>query len=219
MEVSHQEFIKGRWKICPPENLLWFTAHHLQHSLTAKDRDTLLRNLSRWAKASQGRCLKIEFLSSMLHLSLRSVQKQWRKRSLKWVKPASHLKSNNRLWTRKWKSWACLGESRVNIHGFQRLDRVRHALILLNTKWALNPNGRSPPISHHVHVLKSPRAWSILSRRAKLFGWQDTYVFSKAMGEMLLDSLRGDIPVVVLRPSVVESTLAEPFPGWMEGIR
>lgn len=55
--------------------------------------------------------------------------------------------------------------------------------------------------------------------RAKLFGWQDTYVFSKAMGEMLLESLRGDLPVVVLRPSVVESTLAEPFPGWMEGIR
>nr|XP_024380705.1 fatty acyl-CoA reductase 2-like [Physcomitrium patens]PNR50630.1 hypothetical protein PHYPA_009816 [Physcomitrium patens] len=55
--------------------------------------------------------------------------------------------------------------------------------------------------------------------RAKLFGWQDTYVFSKAMGEMLVESLRGEIPVVVLRPSVVESTLAQPFPGWMEGIR
>lgn len=39
------------------------------------------------------------------------------------------------------------------------------------------------------------------------------------MGEMLVESLHGDIPVVVLRPSVVESTLAEPFPGWMEGIR
>lgn len=39
------------------------------------------------------------------------------------------------------------------------------------------------------------------------------------MGEMLLESLRGDLPVVVLRPSVVESTLAEPFPGWLEGIR
>jgi fatty acyl-CoA reductase len=58
-----------------------------------------------------------------------------------------------------------------------------------------------------------------ISRRAKLFGWQDTYVFSKAMGEMLVESLRGDIPVVILRPSVVESTLADPFPGWMEGIR
>lgn len=55
--------------------------------------------------------------------------------------------------------------------------------------------------------------------RAKRFGWQDTYVFTKAMGEMMIDKLREDIPVVVIRPSVIESTLSEPFPGWMEGNR
>ncbi|KAL3623809.1 Fatty acyl-CoA reductase 2 [Castilleja foliolosa] len=56
-------------------------------------------------------------------------------------------------------------------------------------------------------------------QRAKKFGWQDTYVFTKAMGEMMIDNLRGDIPVVVIRPSVIESTYKEPFPGWMEGNR
>lgn len=56
-------------------------------------------------------------------------------------------------------------------------------------------------------------------QRAKKFGWQDTYVFTKAMGEMMIDNLRGDIPVVVIRPSVIESTFKEPFPGWMEGNR
>lgn len=55
--------------------------------------------------------------------------------------------------------------------------------------------------------------------RAKKYGWQDTYVFTKAMGEMLIDGLRGDIPVVIIRPSVIESTYKEPFPGWMEGNR
>ncbi|XP_057983479.1 fatty acyl-CoA reductase 2, chloroplastic [Malania oleifera] len=55
--------------------------------------------------------------------------------------------------------------------------------------------------------------------RAKKYGWQDTYVFSKAMGEMLIDNMRGDIPVVIIRPSVIESTYREPFPGWMEGNR
>ncbi|CAM8971448.1 unnamed protein product [Rhodiola kirilowii] len=55
--------------------------------------------------------------------------------------------------------------------------------------------------------------------RAKKYGWQDTYVFTKAMGEMMLDDMRGDIPVAVIRPSVIESTLKEPFPGWMEGNR
>ncbi|WOG97996.1 hypothetical protein DCAR_0417337 [Daucus carota subsp. sativus] len=57
------------------------------------------------------------------------------------------------------------------------------------------------------------------SERAKKYGWQDTYVFSKAMGEMLIDNMRGDVPVVIIRPSVIESTYKEPFPGWMEGNR
>ncbi|KAI4300651.1 hypothetical protein L6164_034003 [Bauhinia variegata] len=55
--------------------------------------------------------------------------------------------------------------------------------------------------------------------RARRYGWQDTYVFTKAMGEMMIDKLREDIPVVIIRPSVIESTFREPFPGWMEGNR
>ncbi|KAL9428312.1 hypothetical protein AB3S75_030325 [Citrus x aurantiifolia] len=55
--------------------------------------------------------------------------------------------------------------------------------------------------------------------RARKYGWQDTYVFTKAMGEMVIDNMRGDIPVVIIRPSVIESTCKEPFPGWMEGNR
>ncbi|XWS43283.1 hypothetical protein CRYUN_Cryun16bG0089700 [Craigia yunnanensis] len=55
--------------------------------------------------------------------------------------------------------------------------------------------------------------------RARKYGWQDTYVFTKAMGEMMINNMRGEIPVVVIRPSVIESTCKEPFPGWMEGNR
>ncbi|KAL5231799.1 hypothetical protein ABZP36_030575 [Zizania latifolia] len=56
-------------------------------------------------------------------------------------------------------------------------------------------------------------------KRARNFGWPNTYVFTKAMGEMLLGHLRGDLPVVVVRPSIITSILKEPLPGWMEGIR
>uniref|UniRef100_A0A0E0LTH3 Fatty acyl-CoA reductase n=1 Tax=Oryza punctata TaxID=4537 RepID=A0A0E0LTH3_ORYPU len=56
-------------------------------------------------------------------------------------------------------------------------------------------------------------------KRAKHFGWPNTYVFTKAMGEMLLGHLRGDLPVVIIRPSIITSILKEPLPGWMEGIR
>ncbi|GAB4851490.1 hypothetical protein Ancab_030892 [Ancistrocladus abbreviatus] len=55
--------------------------------------------------------------------------------------------------------------------------------------------------------------------RARKYGWQDTYVFTKAMGEMLLGGMRGEVPLVILRPSVIESTYRDPFPGWIEGNR
>ncbi|KAH9317089.1 hypothetical protein KI387_018858, partial [Taxus chinensis] len=56
-------------------------------------------------------------------------------------------------------------------------------------------------------------------KRANKYGWPNTYTFTKAMGEMLVGERRGDLPVVIIRPSVIESTFADPFPGWMEGSR
>ncbi|XP_071711120.1 alcohol-forming fatty acyl-CoA reductase-like [Rutidosis leptorrhynchoides] len=56
-------------------------------------------------------------------------------------------------------------------------------------------------------------------QRANHYGWPNTYVFTKALAEMLIGHLKGDMPVVILRPSIVTSTYKEPFPGWVEGIR
>ncbi|CAN0927495.1 Fatty acyl-CoA reductase 2, chloroplastic [Linum grandiflorum] len=62
------------------------------------------------------------------------------------------------------------------------------------------------------------------SERAKKFGWHDTYTFTKAMGEMMIGEYAQlpdfNVPVVVLRPSIIESTYyADPFSGWIEGNR
>ncbi|XP_077230437.1 alcohol-forming fatty acyl-CoA reductase-like isoform X1 [Tasmannia lanceolata] len=56
-------------------------------------------------------------------------------------------------------------------------------------------------------------------QRARFFGWPNTYVFTKAMGEMLLGRFRENIPLVIIRPTIITSTYREPFPGWIEGIR
>ncbi|XP_031112843.1 alcohol-forming fatty acyl-CoA reductase-like [Ipomoea triloba] len=56
-------------------------------------------------------------------------------------------------------------------------------------------------------------------QRARTYGWPNTYVFTKAMGEMLLGKLRDNVPLVIIRPTIITSTYNEPFPGWVEGIR
>ena len=56
-------------------------------------------------------------------------------------------------------------------------------------------------------------------RRARRFGWNDSYTLSKAMGEQLIVKLRGDLPTAIVRPAIVESSLEDPEPGWVEDLK
>ncbi|GAB2248805.1 hypothetical protein Droror1_Dr00012164 [Drosera rotundifolia] len=56
-------------------------------------------------------------------------------------------------------------------------------------------------------------------QRAVQYGWPNVYVFTKSMGEMLIGRLKENLPVVILRPTVITSTYKEPVPGWIAGLR
>ena len=50
--------------------------------------------------------------------------------------------------------------------------------------------------------------------RALSLGWPDAYPFTKALGEKaLVEQFEGTVPIAVVRPSIIESALAEPRPG------
>lgn len=48
-------------------------------------------------------------------------------------------------------------------------------------------------------------------------GWPDTYALTKALGERLLNETSERTTIV--RPSIIESALHRPRPGWLEGIK
>ncbi|MDQ6751250.1 MAG: HAD-IB family hydrolase, partial [Actinomycetota bacterium] len=54
--------------------------------------------------------------------------------------------------------------------------------------------------------------------RARGLGWSDGYGLSKALGEraLLAEEVR---PLSIMRPSIIESALRDPYPGWIEGIK
>ncbi len=54
---------------------------------------------------------------------------------------------------------------------------------------------------------------------ARQRGWNDTYTYTKALGEQMVVRHRGDVPTAIIRPSVIESSIAEPNPGWLDGLR
>jgi len=55
--------------------------------------------------------------------------------------------------------------------------------------------------------------------RSRALGWPDAYAFTKSLGESALLDSRGDLPVTLVRPSIVESALSQPRPGWIRGFR
>jgi long-chain acyl-CoA synthetase len=55
-------------------------------------------------------------------------------------------------------------------------------------------------------------------RRANELGWPNTYTFTKSLAESLLWKHGSGLPIAIVRPAIVESSVSQPFRGWNEGI-
>jgi alcohol-forming fatty acyl-CoA reductase len=90
------------------------------------------------------------------------------------------------------------------------------AILELATGWRAELEaeaGSSPGSERRVEERLSERG----RRFAAAAGWPDTYSMTKAVGEMLL--LKESSKTTIVRPSIVESALRQPRPGWLEGFK
>jgi hypothetical protein len=81
------------------------------------------------------------------------------------------------------------------------------------------------PSTELAGVLKRNRARWVRNRlvrvglrRAQHLGWPNTYTFTKSLGESILIGEGHNLPIAIVRPSIVESSTRSPFAGWNEGI-
>jgi HAD superfamily hydrolase (TIGR01490 family) len=97
------------------------------------------------------------------------------------------------------------------------LDRLRR-----EARSRLGPAG-TPSQARAVERLRQRWVRDRLVERgrahARAVGFTDIYAFTKAMAERAVVELAPEMPLSIVRPSVIESALAEPFPGWLEGFR
>jgi hypothetical protein len=54
-------------------------------------------------------------------------------------------------------------------------------------------------------------------KRALSWGWPNTYTYTKSLAESLLFEKSTGVVFSIVRPSIVESAVQFPFPGWNEG--
>ena len=55
--------------------------------------------------------------------------------------------------------------------------------------------------------------------RATSLGFPDAYAFTKAMAEQAVQEIKEDIPLSIVRPSIIESSWQSPVSGWIRGFR
>jgi hypothetical protein len=54
--------------------------------------------------------------------------------------------------------------------------------------------------------------------RARELGWPNTYTLTKGVAESLIAKYGEGLPIAVVRPAIVETSVEKPFRGWNEGI-
>lgn len=57
------------------------------------------------------------------------------------------------------------------------------------------------------------------AERARSLGWTDAYTFTKALGERVVEAHARTHRASIVRPSIIESSLQRPYPGWIEGFK
>ncbi len=56
------------------------------------------------------------------------------------------------------------------------------------------------------------------TQRARELGWPNTYTLTKSLAESLIVKRGAGLPIAIVRPAIVESSLRRPFRGWNEGV-
>src|SRR5436190_7601162 len=88
----------------------------------------------------------------------------------------------------------------------------------------LNEEGRDAddPDALGLAVARERKVWTrtrltdLGVERAAYWGWPNIYTYTKSLGEQLVAAEKGMVCSIV-RPSIVESAMSYPFPGWNEG--
>lgn len=109
----------------------------------------------------------------------------------------------------------------------QSREPERLAELAARARAELGPAG-GPILSERTERLRQEwvhdRMVQLGRARAASVGWPDAYAFTKALGEIAVTrTVRalGDAGprLSIVRPSIIESALAEPRPGWIRGFR
>ena len=104
--------------------------------------------------------------------------------------------------------------------------RSRSAAVLAEErKKAERTHGRAGLLTAAAATEEARKRWvkdelvRLGTERARSLGWTDCYTFTKALGERVVEAHAREHRVSIVRPTIIESALERPYPGWIEGFK
>ncbi|WP_432500019.1 SDR family oxidoreductase [Kineococcus gynurae] len=105
-------------------------------------------------------------------------------------------------------------------------DSRTEAMLRRFLREAERDHGRAGPLSVAAGAEERRATWvrdqqkAAGKERGRTLGWTDCYTFTKAMGERYVEEVAAPVvPTSIVRPSIIESSLVHPYPGWIEGFK
>lgn len=103
-------------------------------------------------------------------------------------------------------------------------DAMRAAKFREGARKRFEEEGRNPDDEAEIKsaIFRERKMWirerttELGAERATYWGWTNIYTYSKSLAEQII-AKQDDIVKTLVRPSIVESSLSYPFPGWNEG--
>lgn len=125
----------------------------------------------------------------------------------------------------RWNPSREIDECLLLVDDVKRRAKEAHRQTELDAKARENLEKKGEPTTGPVYEeerARVERKWleaqlaDIGQERAKYWGFTNVYTYTKSLGEQVLAN--SGLPFTLVRPTVIESTVNYPFPGWNEGI-
>ena len=115
------------------------------------------------------------------------------------------------------------GNLRRNLSYFGRSRQADRLLIVHERRTDQEPHGKVSAAAKtngnwQMDVQLTWCVWTYEWKRRLVGDSPNVYGFTKGLAEKLLQNEYGDLPVCIVRPSIVTATLKEPLPGWVDNL-
>lgn len=114
------------------------------------------------------------------------------------------------------------GRMLENNHPPAKLNLYRHHQGYYDIEHLLEKLHKEIQAIYNLHISQEEREKLLISlgvKAAQQAGWNDSYTFTKWIGEQILLKELNNQGVSILRPAIIESTFQAPVPGWIEGVK